>query len=218
MSSSDGFTAIERHSRFTDGFILAGGMSRRMGENKAGLYLAGKTFLERAADVLGSVSRSVRIVGDIRGVHSDLEVVPDILGEQKGQGAIAGLISALHYAEGEWAAILACDLPFVTAELFFRLVEIAKADPAAACVVPVQSDGRIQPLCGLYRKSEVCAAILEQYRSGERRLYDAIRQLKTRYVGFEELEDLPGSSNFFFNVNTRLEFEKALELVNLPSL
>jgi len=217
MSRPGGFTDTERHFGFADGFILAGGMSRRMGENKAGLKLAGKTFLERSADVLGSVSGSIRVVGDIQGLRSNLDVLPDIFGEQKGQGAIIGLLSALHYAESKWAAVLACDLPFVTADLFFRLVEIAKGDPAVGCVVPVQSDGRIQPLCGLYRPSESYAAIVDLYRRGERRLHHAIGQLKTRYVGFEELEDLPGSSNFFFNVNTRPEYEKALELANLPS-
>lgn len=199
-----------------EGYILAGGMSRRMGTNKAGLCLSGRTFLERSAEALGAVARTVRIVGDLKGVNSDLHVIPDIAEEGSAAGSIIGLLTALQNAEDEWTAILAVDLPFVTAGLMIRLAEVAGSDPAAACVVPIQNDGRVQPLCGLYRTSESLSTVDEHYRNGEWRLRFVIQQLKTRYVSFEELEDLPGSSKFFFNVNTPLEYEKALEYASSP--
>ena len=207
---------IEWPFSFMDGFVLAGGMSRRMGRNKAGLQLDGRTFLERSAEALGAVSKTVRIVGDLRGEHSNIEVLPDIVGEGTGNGAIVGLLSALQYTDNEWAAVLACDLPFATMDLMLRMAEIAKTVPEVACVIPAQEDGRIQPLCGLYRKTEALAAVDQHYRSGERRLQRVVRQLNSRIVSFDELEDLPGASNFFFNVNSPLEYEEALKIANAP--
>lgn len=197
-----------------EGFILAGGMSRRMGRNKAGLHLAGRTFLERSVEALGAVSKTVRIVGDLRGEHSNLEVLPDIVGDGTGHGAIVGLVSALQYTDSEWTGVLACDLPFVTSDLMLRLAAIAKTAPEAACIIPVQEDGRIQPLCGLYRKTLALAAIERHYRVGEWRLQTVIQQLNARVVSFDELEDLPGASNFFLNVNSPFEYEEALRVAS----
>src|SRR5690242_14902178 len=45
------------------GFVLAGGLSRRMGRPKAALLLGDETMLARQVRLLKSVSRSVAVVG-----------------------------------------------------------------------------------------------------------------------------------------------------------
>ena len=45
-----------------EGFILAGGASSRMGEDKSRLRLGGRTFVERIADALRTVTARVRLV------------------------------------------------------------------------------------------------------------------------------------------------------------
>lgn len=190
----------------TEGFILAGGLSSRMGADKSSLRLGGRTFVERAADALGGVARGVRVVGSRPGLEAHgLPVVPDV---HAGLGAMGGLHAALSACEARWAAVLSCDLPFVTRGLFHRLASLRGEGPDA--VAPVQGDGRPQPLCALYAAGACRAAAAEMIRAGELRPRELLRRLRTRWVAFEELADLEGSRLFFANVNTPEDYEKAV--------
>src|SRR3954471_19809556 len=124
----------------TEGFILAGGFSSRMGEDKSRLRLGGRTFVEIAARALSTVSGRVSVVGSRPGVESHgLSVVRDI---HEGLGALGGLHAALAACEAPWAAVISCDLPFVSAELFERLASLRGVGVEA--VAPIQKDGRPQ--------------------------------------------------------------------------
>jgi molybdopterin-guanine dinucleotide biosynthesis protein A len=189
-----------------EGFILAGGLSSRMGEDKSRLRLGGLSFVERAAGALGSVARSVSIVGSRPGAGGHgLRVVRDV---HEGLGALSGLHAALVACEARWAAVVSCDLPFVTRELFTRLASL-RAD-AVEAVAPLQKDGRPQPLCALFAAAE-CRAIAEELiLSDELRPRALLFRARTRWVEFAELSDLEGSSLFFRNVNTPSDYEEAL--------
>lgn len=191
-----------------EGFILVGGQSRRMGADKAGLKLGGRSFVERAAEALAAISRTVRVVGTRdETLMYPLKVVSDVYPKW---GALGGLHGALAACRAPWAAILACDLPFVTGELFVRLASF-RADFDA--VVPVQMDGRLQPLCALYRR-EACATRAEELISGgERRPRALLQQVRTRMVEPGELAALHGASHFFTNVNTPEDFAQARERI-----
>jgi molybdopterin-guanine dinucleotide biosynthesis protein A len=70
-----------------------------------------------------------------------------------GFGAWSGLHAAVAYSRSEWALVLACDYPFVTSDLLTLLAGFASKECDA--VVPVQPDGRLQPLCALYRAAVI---------------------------------------------------------------
>lgn len=188
-----------------EGFILAGGLSSRMGVDKSRLRLGRRTFVEIAAGALAAVSDRVSVVGSRAGVESHgLTVVRDV---HEGLGALGGLHAALSACEARWAAVVPCDLPFVTGELFERLVSL-RGDEVDA-VAPVQEDGRPQPLCALYAPAR-CLAVAEQLiRAGELRPRALLRQVRTRWVQFVELSDLDGAQLFFENVNTPADFKAA---------
>jgi molybdopterin-guanine dinucleotide biosynthesis protein A len=191
----------------TEGFILAGGFSSRMGEDKSRLRLGRRTFVEIAAGALATVSHRMSVVGSRRGVESHgLPVVRDI---HEGLGALGGLHAALAACGAPWAAVVSCDLPFVTRELFERLASLRGGDVDA--VAPVQDDGRPQPLCALYSVARCLGAAEELIRAGELRPRALLRTVRTRWVQFEELSDLGGSDLFFTNVNTPADYEAALK-------
>ncbi len=187
-----------------EGFILLGGASSRMGTDKARLSLGGKQFVERIAEQLTAVTATVSIVGAGESAGTlKWENVPDVF---PNWGALGGLHSALAACQADWAVIVACDLPFVTRELFVRLASHRENFDA---VIPVQADGRPQPLCGLYR-SATCAQIArELIEAGERRPRDLLQKIKTRWISPEELSDIEGSADFFMNINTPEDFERA---------
>lgn len=81
-----------------DGFILAGGESSRMGQDKADLMLGKETLVERAAGSMIAVTRRTFVVGDLVGEQRyDLVIVRDrfkIGGGPHSRGAIIGLHAA----------------------------------------------------------------------------------------------------------------------------
>jgi len=185
-----------------EGFILAGGSSSRMGRDKAQLRIAEQTFSERiAAELLGFTDR-VTMIGGAK-VPENLSAAKDVF---NGIGALGGLHGALSACKADWALVVACDLPFVTSELFEKLAATRNDSEA---VVPVQQDGRPQPLCALYRKSpclEVATSLIEV---GKRRPLDLLDRVKTRWIPFAELKPLNHATEFFVNINTPEDYDEA---------
>jgi molybdopterin-guanine dinucleotide biosynthesis protein A len=116
------------------------------------------------------------------------------------------LHAALAACRAEWAAVAACDLPFITGELFVRLASLRENFDA---VVPVQMDGRWQPLCALYRARRTSERAADLIAQGERRPRALLDLIDTRRVAFDELRDLRGADRFFINVNTPEDYANA---------
>ena len=189
------------------GFILVGGASRRMGTNKTLLDVGGRNFVERIHTALSSITLETSLVGADAWLAGwpRLPTLPDVYAKW---GALGGLHAALKACRAKWAAIVACDLPFVTGELFVRLASLRENFDA---VVPVQPDDRLQPLCALYHAT-VCRERAEELISaGERRPRALIEAVKTRRVAFYELKNLDGADRFFLNINTPQDYATARE-------
>jgi molybdopterin-guanine dinucleotide biosynthesis protein A len=178
-----------------EAFILAGGASSRMGTNKARLPLAGKLFIQRIAEIMHNVVSDVTVVGqnfEDLGLRSVSDIHPR-------WGALGGIHTALANCQSKWALITACDLPFVTPALFERLSNFRQQHDA---VVPIQPDLVPQPLCGLYKVTPCLEQASELISGGQRRPLDLLDRVKTKWVQFEELDDLAGAKKFFVNINT----------------
>ena len=186
-------------------FILAGGASRRMGTDKSQLILEGQSFVERIAAKLGAITMNVVVVGKSSPASATLQHVPDIYPQW---GALGGVHTALASCAAPWSLIVACDFPFVTAELFVRLASL-RADFEA--VAPVQSDGIPQPLCGLYQTAPCLERAEQLINSGERKPIALLQSVRTRWVPFTEIEDLPGAERFFDNINTPEDYDRIVE-------
>ena len=178
-----------------EAFILAGGSSTRMGTDKSLLLLDGQTFSRRIENVLLEVASQVTIVG--RGSEDpQVRSTPDVYPKW---GALGGVHAALAVARTEWALVVACDLPFVTAGLFTRLATLRKNHEA---IVPIQKDGRPQPLCALYRVEPCLGRAQELINAGKRRPLDLLDSVKTYWLPFADLQDLAEVEKFFLNINT----------------
>lgn len=181
-------------------FILAGGQSRRMGRDKSQLLLENRTFTDRIAETLLEITDSVTLVGS-RQTNSRYAVATDIYPEW---GALGGLHAALAACSREWAIVVACDLPFVTADLFNYLASLRENHEA---VVPLQADGRPQPLSSLYRIEPCLQRATELIEAGKRRPLDLLELVNTRWVPFKELRNLDQAEKFFVNINTPEDYD-----------
>ena len=189
---------------WVEGFILTGGASSRMGSDKSRLVLNGLTFAERIARVMSGITRSVKVVGPDAG-DIGLESHADVF---KQWGALGGLHAAMSACTSEWCLVVACDMPFVTADLFERLAGLAQGFEA---VVPVQPDGFLQPLCAFYRIDPCLGRCEKLIKAGERRPVTLLESVNARTVQFAELSDLDGANRFFDNINTPEDYLRATE-------
>jgi molybdopterin-guanine dinucleotide biosynthesis protein A len=190
-----------------EGFILVGGASSRMGSDKAQLMFGTQTGVQRIAAELTALTHRVRVVGS-RGAPEDFENVPDVL---EHWGALGGIHSALAACQTTWAFVVACDLPLVTGDLFTRLWRFNT--DAFDAIVPIQPDGRPQPLCGIYRREANSENAKRLIATGEHTPRALLAQVRTRWVDFQELADLRGAEYFFLNVNTPADYQLATEIL-----
>lgn len=181
-------------------FILAGGASSRMGTDKSQLLLEQQTFTERIAETLLKITDSVTIVGR----DSDESSLPSVADVYPKWGALGGIHAALTACSREWAIVVACDLPFVTAELFAYLATVRMDHDA---VVPVQEDGRPQPLAALYRVDPCLHQATALIEAGRRRPLDLLDSVKTRWIAFAELRNFARAQSFFVNINTPEDYD-----------
>ena len=165
-----------------------------MGTDKSQLLLDDQTFVERIAATLLTVTDSIRLVGGRE--NSKLATVADVYSQW---GALGGLHAALSACRRDWAIVVACDLPFVTSELF-RSLASRRGDHDA--VVPMQPDGRPQPLAALYRVDPCAHRATELIEAGRRRPLDLLESVNTRWVDFAEIANLDQAQTFFVNINT----------------
>ena len=183
--------SLQKEISQLQGFILAGGQSRRMGTDKSRLKIENETFTERIYKTLLELTDTITVV------RAEQDIYPN-------WGALGGLHAALSACDSEWAVVVACDLPFVTAELFKHLASLRTDHDA---VVPLQSDGRPQPLAAFYRTQPCRARATELIETGHRRPLDLLELVNTRWVPFTELTNLDQAEKFFVNINTPDDYD-----------
>jgi len=192
-----------------DAFILIGGRSKRMGRDKATLEFAGDTLLKRTAATVHRAfpsSRITLVAADTRQANEELPVIFDV---HKDRGPIGAIHAALASAQTEWVLILACDLPFVSDVLLLHLSNLVAEDVDA--IVPIQRDGKPQPLCALYRvgpcREQVGQILTDDHSAPPAKAITAL--VRTRFVPFDQLCELPGAEKFFLNLNTPDDYRRA---------
>ncbi|MCA0986038.1 molybdenum cofactor guanylyltransferase [Guptibacillus algicola] len=184
------------------GVLLAGGASRRFGSDKAFIDYEGVPFYSKILNELElHVNESIVVTKpELINRFQILKKVEVITDEQNlsGNGPLAGMLTAMNTKKAANYVVVACDMPLVTAELFSKLLDEAERYPNADAIIPV-ANGRIQPLCAVYRYA--CKEMIDQkLQLGSKRVMDVLEQLNTRYVAFNE------SSHLFSNVNTKEDY------------
>ena len=179
-----------------------------MGSNKALLPLGGITCIEHIALRLREACRDVIIVSDESEPYAflSLPVIPDIVKES---GPLAGICSALSAMKTGSALVVSCDLPLVAVALLRMLCELGGGDEDA--VIPVSEGGRIQPLCGIYRRS--CLGALERdLASGQRSVVAWLERCRVRYVSVASLLTREVDSGLLLNMNTPEDYRRISRL------
>jgi molybdopterin-guanine dinucleotide biosynthesis protein A len=196
------------------GVLLAGGKSRRMGEDKRHLVVGERTLLERGLRVLQSIFREVLVViaQDSPPLGVDARVVRDLVPDC---GSLGGLYTGLTHATTPYIFVVACDMPFLNQPVIAQFT----SQTAIADIVIAKLDGRLHPMHALYSKR--CVPALEKMiRARQLKIQEIVSELslRVRYVTEADLLTIDPSGRSFYNVNTMADLEAARSLlVQIPS-
>jgi molybdenum cofactor guanylyltransferase len=184
-------------------FILAGGKSTRMGEDKAFLRLNGKTLLEIAHELASAVCEKVFVVGDRArfGPHAIEDVFSD-------SGPLGGIHAALAATKSNLNLVVAVDTPFLEPK-FLRWMLHRAATTHSIVTVPRLTTG-FQPLCAVYRRSFKAFAE-EALKAGKFKIDPLYEKVRTSAITDSELNHLAFDLRMFDNLNTRAEFDRAVQ-------
>ena len=192
--------------------VLAGGISRRLGRDKALEPLAGETLLRRvvrrASEAVGSDDLVIVVAdeGQSERAPKDLlhRVVVDAL---PGMGTLGGIYTGIKAARNEWALVVACDMPFLSPPLIAYMTGLRDGVDA---VVPVVS-GQPEPTHALY-SWRCIPAIAERLEAGRLKASGFLDSVSVRYVAEDEARRFDPELLSFFNVNRPEDLRRALEI------
>jgi len=183
------------------GFVLAGGKSSRMGEDKALMEINGQSLLARSIALVQSVCESAAVIGPCdrySGLGLGVEIIEDAV---EPCGPLGGILTSLRHSQHEYALVLACDLPLMTERFLHYLAGAALAE-GPDVVVPVDGSGEYEPLCALYART--CLPAIESGIAARQfkvsRFYASVNKL--RVIGTGEIRHFSPDFAIFSNVNT----------------
>jgi molybdopterin-guanine dinucleotide biosynthesis protein A len=194
------------------GFILAGGVSSRMGHDKGLLDFGGVPLILRTARLIEPLVAEVTVVGSPRRYTKlGLHVIADNVQVQSrpgssGYGPLAGIATSLGATRSPWNLILACDLPYLSAEWIDWLLSRALQSRGKA-VVPRTERG-LEPLAAVYRR-ECGAQIAAALARGVRKVSDVIEELGVDYVYPREWRRIDPHGLILKNMNAPGDYREA---------
>ena len=192
------------------GIVLAGGLSRRLGRDKAVEPIGGEPLIARCIGRLSAVADEITVVvnGIERGkqlpLPSACRVAVDVYADS---GSLGGIFSGVSAMGDEWGVVVACDMPFLNIALLRYMLLLREEFDA---VVPVL-DGRPEPTHALYSKA--CLPHIERrLQAGDLKIARFFDDVSVRYVSQEEVDSHDPDHLSFFNVNTQSDLDRALAL------
>ena len=191
------------------GVLLAGGKSRRMGEDKRYLVVGEQTLLERGVGVLRSMFHEVLVViaQDSAPLDIDARVVRDLVPDC---GSLGGIYTGLIQATSPYIFTVACDMPFLNQAVITHFTN--RRDTAD--IVMARLATRLHPMHALYGKG--CLPAMEQMIVARQlKIQELVSHasLRVQYVTEADLLSIDPSWRSFHNVNTPEDLEAACSLL-----
>lgn len=138
--------------------VLSGGLSSRMGQDKASLTLQGRTLLERAQRLLLDAGADEVLVS---GASRTPNAIPDLIPQCGPPGALYALLDSLKARgalDGSPLILIPVDMPLLRAETVHRLLEHAMPKASGYAKPGVPSVGR--PVLCCHYENEVFPCVI----------------------------------------------------------
>lgn len=177
-----------------DAYILAGGKSSRMGEDKGLKLLNGFPIIQYEINVLTTCFSEVKInTQNLEYKKFNLEIVPDIVSNA---GPIGGIYTSLKNS-GKDIFVIACDMPFITKEAVTYLIK----NHTEASTTVAGYNKKIQPLFGIYTQ-QILPLLEEKINKKQFKMRELIQDTQGEIIEMNPVV----SSKVFVNINNPEDF------------
>ncbi|HMF75254.1 MAG TPA: molybdenum cofactor guanylyltransferase [Bryobacteraceae bacterium] len=145
----------------TKGFVLVGGQSSRMGQDKARLLFKSRFLVQDVLSKVIQITEDVALVGRPEAyVDLDVKCLADL---RPGLGPLSGLETALASSRRSFHEglnlVVGCDMPDLQPRWLEQLLVTAQST-GALCVAAKDAAGKTHPLCAVYRTA--CLASIQE--------------------------------------------------------
>ena len=193
------------------GAILAGGQSKRMGEDKLFLDLNNKKLIEHTLDKVKKYLKEIIIVTNKDNkffLENNLTTVKDCIEGQL--GPLVGILTAMKWAKENlnkcsWVATFPCDTPFFPETIIKSFIEAS--EKKESLILCASSHGRKHNIFGLWSLDLYDKLKDDLINKKVRKVQDWIEKNKIKNLEFEFKDYDP-----FFNINTKEDLEIAKKL------
>ncbi|MGQ9870376.1 molybdenum cofactor guanylyltransferase [Leptodesmis sp.] len=197
--------------------VLAGGQSSRLGQDKALILVQGMALLRRTCEVALACTSQVYVVTPRPEIYQpllppqcQLVLEQPLSNELQPHGPLVGFAQGLGVIPTKWVLLLACDLPYLQADLLQHWMQQLDAlEPAIAALLPRHEQGW-EPLCGFYRAN--CLPRLNAFiQQGGRSFQHWLAQEVVQEIVFSPTKSTRlREQQMLFNCNTPTDLEEIM--------
>lgn len=181
-----------------EAFVLAGGKSLRMGEDKGLALLNGLPMIALIIKTLQSIPLDVKLIsGNPDYTQFCLPLYKDII---KNKGPMGGLMTAFEQTSAAYVLLLGCDMPFITIEAINHLIDNSREN----MITVAETNGFINPLLAIYPKS-ILPKLKVHLEYDRLKMQDFICSQNHHKVKMDHFEKI--EPNALTNINSREELK-----------
>ncbi len=189
------------------GVILAGGKSKRFGEDKTLAKLGNKTLLDHTISKIEKKFKEILIIENKEKITQDKKNIFSTKDIIEGQlGPLIGVLSAMKWIKNNkknynWVATFPCDTPFFNENLVDEIKNCPKNSKKKLFFL--KSGSRRHNIFGLW-SLELKDILLKDIKNGDRKVEEWANKVGAEIVEIKDEKDYN-----FLNINTKEDLQEA---------
>ncbi|NVM28396.1 MAG: molybdenum cofactor guanylyltransferase [Candidatus Helarchaeota archaeon] len=203
--------------------ILAGGRAKRLGVDKALIFIKDKSLIAHTLEKVLSISEDILVITKTEKrlkklKHAANYPVKFLLDEDPSiESPLIGALTGFKNAEFGHVLLLGCDMPLIKPRVIELLYEYySNVRPLCWAVIPEFPNGYIEPLCAIYSKEPAIKAIQQSIQEKSYRLRSFIDRISAaHFFPVTEIKPIDPELHTFFNVNTRYDLEILIKILEV---